>query len=464
MIKIIHPPSYINERKYIHNVIFNHWLGLEYSEEIHGLESTILILPEENEKKRIVLDDGLFSIPRNKWLSKESLPKHPTSYVDLSLMPFRDSVFHLKLPIIFGKKTDNIKISEDNIHLGIDILGSIFFMISRYEEIVKQEYDMHERFFSNSSFSSKEKLLNRPIVNEYLDFLCNLLKILCPNLKFKKRSYNLFLTHDVDCPFSLRKKPIIGKIKTSMADLLIRKDLLLFSKRILFSSFSNDIKNDPNNTFDFIMDTSEKNDIKSSFYFISGNTAGFIDGDYNLDMPIVRQLMKNIYERGHEIGLHPSYNTYIYKENLKMEFENLLRVAKLENIKQEYWGGRQHYLRWRAPETWQIWEDIGLNYDSTLSYADHVGFRCGVCYDFPVFNLLTSQQLKLIEVPLIVMEGSLLGKEYQNMNLNQSYEAILELYKTVKFFKGTYTLLWHNDMLIASQQKEIYREVIKNIA
>jgi len=464
MIKIFHPSSYINERRYIHGVIFNHWLDIKYSEEIHELDYTIISFSSEKEKKKIILEDGLFSIPRDKWLSKESLPKCPLSHIDLSTMPFKDAVYNLKLPIIYGKKGNNIHINGDTIHIEIDILGSIFFMISRYEEIVKQTYDAHERFYAKASLAYEARFLNRPIVNEYLDLLCHCLKILCPNIKFRERSYKLFLTHDVDCPFSPNNKSLVGKIKTSIADLLKRKDLPLFYKRILFSTFSKEINRDPNNTFDFIMNTSEKNNVKSSFYFISGNTAGSIDGCYNLDMPAIRQLMKNIHERGHEIGLHPSYNTFLSRDNLKKEFENLLRVAKLENIKQDYWGGRHHYLRWRAPTTWQNWEDVGLNYDSTLSFADHIGFRCGVCYDFPVFNLLTSQQLNLKEIPLIVMEGSLLGEQYQNKSLSQSYDDIFELSETVKFFKGTFTLLWHNDMLISSRQKEIYKKTIRDIS
>jgi hypothetical protein len=54
-----------------------------------------------------------------------------------------------------------------------------------------------------------------------------------------------------------------------------------------------------------------------------------------------------------------------------------------------------------------------MEFDSTLSYADKEGFRCGVCYDFPVFDFLERKQLKLREFPLIVIEGSF--TRYQNI-------------------------------------------------
>lgn len=466
MIKIFHPPSYINERHYIYNVVFNHWLGIEYSTFTHHLPTTIITADGSSEGKEVILEDGLFATPQDQWLSENSLPKSPLHYFDLSSMPFREAIHNLKVPILYGKNKGYIHFNEDKVNIGIDILGSIFFMISRYEEIVKKAHDVHERFYSTASLAYEENFLERPLGNEYLEILWHCLKILNPTLKRRKRSYKLFLTHDVDHPFSLEDKSLSRMMRTSMADLIKRKDISLFYKRIQFllMSKNNGHAYDPNNTFDFIMDISEKNNLKSSFYFIAGHTAGPIDGFYDMDMPVIRRLMRNIYERGHEIGLHPSYHTFLSRDNLKKEFENLLRACKLENIKQDKWGGRQHYLRWQAPITWQNWEDVGLSYDSTLNFADHIGFRCGVCYDFPVFNLLTSKQLKLIEIPLIVMEGSLLGEQYQRQGLKEAYDSIVNLFEKIRFFNGTFTLLWHNNMLISSGQKEVYKKIIQAIA
>lgn len=60
----------------------------------------------------------------------------------------------------------------------------------------------------------------------------------------------------------------------------------------------------------------------------------------------------------------------------------------------------QYFFPWETPTTFQNWQDAGLNYDTTLSFAtlsfaDVAGFRCGVCYEFPTFNLKNSPLLKL---------------------------------------------------------------------
>lgn len=50
-----------------------------------------------------------------------------------------------------------------------------------------------------------------------------------------------------------------------------------------------------------------------------------------------------------------------------------------------------------------------MEWDSTLSYADKEGFRCGVCYSFSVFNFLQRKKLMLKERLLIVVEMSLVN-------------------------------------------------------
>ena len=176
---------------------------------------------------------------------------------------------------------------------------------------------------------------------------------LWPKLERRARSYRLILSHDVDVPlWSLPTDPR-HLIRNLGADLLKRRSVALAARRGL--SYLGRKKIDPANTFDWLMDLSERAGVKSAFYFIAARSAGEIDGHYNLDMAFVRNLLKRIHERGHEIGLHPSYNTFEDVQQMKLEFHKLLAVLAEEGIEQARFGGRQHYLRWRAPTTWQNW-------------------------------------------------------------------------------------------------------------
>jgi peptidoglycan/xylan/chitin deacetylase (PgdA/CDA1 family) len=223
------------------------------------------------------------------------------------------------------------------------------------------------------------------------------------------------------------------------------------------------LNRDPFNTFNWLMDQSEQAGIRSSFYFITEQTEPGIDGNYSLDDPEIGKLMRNIHERGHEIGLHPSYQTYLSGHRIKHQFDRLRHAAEAANIVQDNWGGRQHFLRWRAPDTWQFWEDAGLQYDSTLGYSDMPGFRCGVCYPYPVFNLLTRQPLKLIERPLIVMEQTLLHREYAGLNMERAFDAISRYRHQCTKYNGDFTMLWHNSYLVRSSHLTLYQTCIEQL-
>ena len=138
------------------------------------------------------------------------------------------------------------------------------------------------------------------------------------------------------------------------------------------------------------------------------HTDPHFDGDYSIGDPWIRGLMREIAVRGHEVGLHPSYNTYRDEAGLRLERDLLLRACEEEELGQQRYGGRQHFLRWANPITWRLWDEAGLAYDSTLGFPDAVGFRCGSCYEFPVFDLEKRRALKLTERPLVVMESALL--------------------------------------------------------
>jgi hypothetical protein len=172
--------------------------------------------------------------------------------------------------------------------------------------------------------------------------------------------------------------------------------------------------------------------------------------------------MRCIHTRGHEIGLHPGYNTHCDASRTERELIKVRSAAEQEGITQDQWGGRQHYLQWKAPITWQNWEDAGLTYDSTLGFADHVGFRCGTCWEFPTFNLKTRKSLKLQERPLIVMEGTLL--HYMKLSPEQCLDRIARLGAVCRAYSGSMTVLWHNSMLPQRWQKRLYEEAVEVVS
>src|SRR5690606_29471256 len=58
--------------------------------------------------------------------------------------------------------------------------------------------DIHERAQAQFSLAYKANFLERPIVNEYTEFLWALISQLCPNLQRSERSFSIRPTHDID--------------------------------------------------------------------------------------------------------------------------------------------------------------------------------------------------------------------------------------------------------------------------
>ncbi|MCT2194956.1 polysaccharide deacetylase family protein [Paenibacillus phoenicis] len=475
MLTIYSPPARAAEREYIYRVILGEFLGLDYTiiyrdgehVELTWASGTAAEREGEAASSRLLrMPDVLLKTPDRIWLTSASLPKLP---LDRFKKPTRGTGEEL-LPVIYGKKGRTgayieplNEEGEEGCYLGVDVFGSCLFMLTRYEEIAVQERDGHGRFPGYRSLAWRESFLHRPIVNEYVELLWELLHGLWPELARRKREAAIYLSHDVDYPFYVYGRSRLRMIREVMMDAVRRRDLdsarkkagvLLRSRRAL--------DQDPFNTFGWLMELSEQAGLRSAFYFITEEhqDKSGIDGNYSIDDPAIQQLLQEIHARGHEIGLHPGYYTFLNPARTRRQFEKLREIAEAGGIHQVAWGGRQHYLRWQAPDTWQFWEDAGLDYDGTLGYADQAGFRCGVCYEFPVFNLKTRRELALRERPLIVMDQTILHPEYMGLTLEQAYETIRWLYLECRKYNGDFTLLWHNSQLVKSSDRWLYRKVV----
>ena len=390
---IHHPLCRSAERSYIYDVVFREWLGLDYVSLPEDRGDVAISLHSNHEQGVVFVNDSLFLMDDSAWLAAGSLPTSPLGLWQDDRGLGCDGITW-PLPVLYGCPLEDgsyLHHRDSVIRLGLDIFGSAFFMLTRYEELVIQDRDEHDRFAAAASIALREGFLHRPIVDEYVEILWASMKALWPRLERKQHKYQFFLSADVDHPSSNTYGSYRKALRRAAGDIVRGRGVRMAVDRFRTAALNarGDYSTDPHNVFDFMMDTAEQHGTRAAFYFIAGHSGGAIDGDYTLQMPWIRQLMRRIHDRGHEIGLHPSFNTYLDKQQLKREFDNLLSTSEALGIRQDCWGGRQHYLRWRAPDTWQHWDDVGLNYDTTVGFADHVGFRAGTCREFPVFNVET---------------------------------------------------------------------------
>ncbi|MGZ4462244.1 MAG: polysaccharide deacetylase family protein [Gaiellaceae bacterium] len=460
-LQVRHPPGYEPERRYALDVVFRELLGIDYTASVEERRDVEVTLADGSSRSRLVLPDSFFQTAGGTWLRDSSLPSRPLRLWQLADEQTGARLVDSALPVVYGDPLSGggyLQEREGETVLSLDVLGSSFFMLTRYEEIASETRDEHGRFPARASLAAGEGFLERPLVDEYVEVLWSALARLWPRLTRRRREFRLRLSHDVDLPLygSGRKEAVRLALRA-----LRREHAPWVALRRLAGGYglaSHAPEHDLHNTFGYLMDVDEAAAVSGAFYFITAQTAGAIDGSYSIDDPWIRRLMRSLHERGHEIGLHPSYGTFRDGEQTRREFEALLRACDEEGIAQPLWGGRQHYLRWENPTTWQNWEDAGLAYDSSLTFADRAGFRCGVCHEYPVFNLLARKPMRLRERPLVVMDASLL--EYERLPPERAAERVLELKRRCRLFDGEFTLLWHNDRLLSLRARRAYERML----
>lgn len=456
---LVKAPYYCGEEfDYAVDVVLGEFLGLGW-ERIVSDNDTVLITTSSG-SKTLSLNDEFFKRIYKRPLTTDSLPELPLQEMEVKLDNIGPNLVEHTVPVLYGKP--GLRRQDQNINIEVDIFGSVFFMLSRYEEAVVKERDVHGRFPTKESVAYKGGFINRPLVDEYVEILWACLKALWPRVERKRRSYRLLLTHDVDHPFVAYGKSWAKILRNIGGDLVRRKELALPFNRIR-CRMRNDSGIDPANTFGFLMDVSESYGVRSEFYFLVEHKVPLDGSSYSLKSMPITKLVSDIHERGHRIGFHGSYSSFDRPEQIKMEFEKLVSVVSTLGINQETWGGRQHYLRFINPITWQGWEDAGLDYDSTLGFPDTIGFRCGTCHEFNVFNIKTKKKLHLRERPLVCMDVSLGTIDDPRTYSADLVERVVNVADLCKRFDGTFVLLWHNDHLITPAQKRFYCDLVESV-
>ena len=440
MIKIFIPDNNIEERKYIINTIFKELLGLEYTIDIGSKDYKIVL---DNSKELIFKDAFFNQFSTNlDYLKIENIPKN---------IKFISNKFLVEdnIPIIYGD--DTLDIRDKSITCGIDIFASSFFMLTRWEEYVNKTRDTHNRFPAIESLAFKNNFLDRPVVNEYLEMLKNMLRLLDNSLSFKTYEYKLILTHDIDHIYAWNS---FKKFALNLARDLIKRTSIknFFNSIIYYTQVKLKIKNDPYDTYDYIMNLSESVGVKSYFFFMAEGLTSY-DNHYKSGSKEAKAIVSNILNRGHHVGIHPTYNAYNNKEQFTKEKKELER-----NFNTKITFGREHYLRFELPTTWRIWEENDMLWDSTMNYTDRDGFRCGICYEYPLFDVLARKPLRLKEKPLIVMDANTIDE----LSPTEMEKSIKDLIIKVKKYNGEFVFLWHNSSYDTAKWQK-YKSVYENI-
>ena len=353
--------------------------------------------------------------------------------------------------------------SEIGYNLNYDLMGLIFWKLSLIEEMQSNVLDVHQRVCGKKTHAFEHNYLHLPIVDMWFHILQIIAKKLWSNYTPPNTNFKVTPTHDIDRPAKYQFQTKFKAIKLLLLERSLKNMSLNLFDILTTDGRSQPIlnKNDPFNTFDWLMTQSELRGLQSEFYFLSGTNSQEYDADFDLNYPSIRSLSRSIFERGHRVGVHPSYGCYKNDALCKSEIMKFREMLASECIDDQTLNSRMHYLRWSHPVTMHILNNHGVTHDSTLGYHDCAGFRCGTSIEYTAIDPCTKEVLPLLIRPLIAMESALLpDKKKQVSDFEELYSKFVQLKSECQKYGGNFIFLWHNSELYSEPMKYIYTSVL----
>jgi hypothetical protein len=322
--------------------------------------------------------------------------------------------------------------NKQNSHLPFDIFAASFFLVSRYEEYLPFIADDHNRFPAEASLLTKNKVLRRPLVNEWVISFAQVLGEVNPHLNIKLPKYSFTSTIDIDQAWKYKNKGIVRNTIGFIQDLLSLKTEKIKERiQVQFGNLP-----DPFDNFEWQLQNHKKFKVEAIYFFLLGKRGKF-DKNIRSNHPKLQSLIKGIAKHS-KIGIHPSYASNSDVAILSNEVDTLKELLGTPVNK-----SRQHFLMHRFPETYQNLVNLGIKEDYTLGYSTHLGFRAGIGQSFLFFDLSSNTTSDLRLHPFCYMDITPL--HYLKWSPKKTQDFLEEWMKTLAKNGVHIQTLWHNE-------------------
>ena len=344
----------------------------------------------------------------------------------------------------FDNQKEIISIIDNKAFINYDIIASAFYFLSGWYEINALKDDLGRIEYKNTIFN-KLNIIGIPIVNYYFDILYEAIRSTNNSIKkiehWGDNKLAIALTHDIDTCNT-------GWIEDSFNELKLKR----FSSmaKIIIKRIFND---DEWYNFTKILNIEKKFNANSTFFFLAqkGKTGEYKNSDYDIESKKIQNTISELNKSNCEVGVHGSFGTH---NNIKKLSIDISRINFPEII-----GNRFHFLMYDNINTINTLEKSNLKYDSTIGFAEQIGFRRGTCYPFFLYDFINNRCSSIIEIPLIAMDTTLQSQKYMNLTHNEAFIEIKKTISEVEKFNGVFTILWHNNFFSDHkyyQWKDVY--------
>lgn len=313
--------------------------------------------------------------------------------------------------------------------IDFDAIGLAYLMLSRIEERNFESGDRYDRYPYAASLAVEAGRYAEPVADIALVAIAR--RLLNQDHPLPACDYEVVPTHDVDILRGYHRAH--EPLRHAAGDLLKRGRPLKSIQRL--AAYFHD---EPRASFDLLMQLSEDRNLKSRFFFM-GSSHDTMDSPYCATMPgALRQTVTRLRDRGHEIGFHPGFETYLDAELWRRQKRSLEEVSGTVVT-----TGRQHVLRYAADRTPRIWAGAGMKRDYTLAFPEAPGFRNGSCRPVPAWDPIERRALSVDQCATAIMDFGMMGGKYNDWSIEQARAVCRPVINAVKRFRGTLTILQH---------------------
>lgn len=299
-----------------------------------------------------------------------------------------------------------------------DYLATAFYLINSFQEYNAEQnpdaLDKYGRFRFSASVQYKFKCIEKNLVQECFDQFYLEQTTLSNFDSHSIHKSKVFLSHDIDSIYGSFFEDGMWALQKGRFDIILK---LIMNEVLLRPNWKN---------MDQIVKLHSVNDLKSTFFWIATNkisTNGIKNADYSI------QKIKKLTETSKSNGLHKS----AYSTSFEDELDVLPFKTKLN---------RYHYLKFRLPDAWNELEEAKLNFDSSLGFAEHYGFRNSYGLPFSPYHIGEQRKYSFLEVPLNMMDRTL--QSYMNIPLEKTATTIIDFIEKNKT-NCILSILWHNN-------------------
>jgi hypothetical protein len=342
--------------------------------------------------------------------------------------------------------------------LSFDIFSACFYLLSRYEEYLPHIKDIYGRYAHENSLAYKEKFLNQPLINTWLqDFKKILLQkfpgLATPYSRLPTSDLKFLPTYDIDIAWSYQHKGpwrnaggFVRSLFKGQLALLKERAMVLLGKQ-----------KDQFDDYEWLNKLHEQYRLKPYYFFLIPEQRGRYDKNIPPSSEAMQALIRDHATR-YPVGIHPSWKSGDEVSLLKKEIETLASFSGSPVI-----SSRQHYIRFNLPEGYRRLIENGIKNDFSMGYGSINGFRASVASPFYWYDLEKEKQTDLMLYPFCYMEANSFYE--QNSTAKQALEEMRYYYWTIKSVNGHFIMIWHNSFLGTDKAskgwRDIYEQFIK---